>query len=553
MTDMGDIDGIGSGGGTEVMSPYSGFQDNFVRSACDVVVGGGSVGVGKSVAAWFSVAEDFLDGEFRGCFLRNNIDDLKAGGGLLDIAEEVFGSAVKVVRSDNPRVEYIETGAVVEVTHVADQSRVKVEQRFKGRQLDKIYFDEGTGFTWDTFVTIATRNRGRSGRNPQILITTNPKRKHWLRKMVDWYLTEEGVVDLDREGVVRYFFVDGVSVDDVVWGNSKEEVYRRCKGTIDRLLRGVYGREAIPDGAWRNMIKSFTYYQGRMAENRRNMERNAGYIGSVAMAGGANALNYLEGNWNADPDDENGNLLTFGEIAGMCEVDEQRNGDLWVTCDLADTGSDNFVCLAWDGLHVVDIHMMNHSTPRQNAEVLRGFAMKNRVGEGHIIFDAVRAMYMKDYIPGSVPFVSGWASRGKEMMRYAKLKDCCYGKLIYLVKNGLLSLSEGVSRREYSHANVRTRMTVFEEIAEELKVVRFMDAPNGRLKLMNKKEMNRELGKGRSMDVCDCLAMRMYPLLDIVNGCELESFKGGARSGGGFGYDDGFDGENVNIYDFEWF
>ena len=45
--------------------------------------------------------------------------------------------------------------------------------------------------------------------------------------------------------------------------------------------------------------------------------------------------------------------------------------------------------------------------------------------------------------------------------------------------------------------------------------------PGGRKTLINKKEMNQMLGKGRSMDLLDPIAMRMYPLLDYEYGQEL--------------------------------
>lgn len=530
----------------EIFQPYKGFQENFVRTNVDVCVGGGAVAVGKSTAAWMNVAEDFLDPNFRAVFLRNNIDDLKAGGGLLDIAQEVFGESVKIIKSDNPRVEYIPTGAVVEVTHVADQSRDKVEQRFKGRQLDKVYFDEASGFTWETFVTIATRNRGRTGKSPQILMTTNPKRKHWLRKMVDWYIKEDGTVDEEREGVVRYFFVNGTTVDDLIWGSSKEEVYSQCKTIIDRFVRGAYGRNITPPpDAWKSLIKSFTYYQGRMAENTANMQRNANYLGSVAMAGGANALNYIEGNWNADPDDDKDNLLTNQELEMVFLNDEQRNGDRWVTCDLADTGTDNVVMLAWDGLHVIDMEILSQSLPKENAEHLKAFARRNNVGDKHIIYDAIRARYINDYIFEAVPFESYRAPMGVNALQYVKLKDCCYGKLISLIKRNGISFSQDISKRAYTHQNLRQRISVEEEFKEEAKVIRYVDAPSGKTRLMTKKEMNQKLGRGRSMDVLDVCAMRMYPLLNIPDGYELENSRRQYE-----GYQDEMDsGNRVNIYD----
>ena len=509
----------------KIIKPHKGFQEKFARTGVDVCVAGGAVSTGKSFGAWLAVAERMLDPNFRGLFLRNNIDDFKQGGGLLDTAEEVFGKSVRIIKSDNPRVEYIPTGAVVEVTHVADQTRAKVEQRFKGGQKDLVYFDEGTGFTWETFVTIATRNRGKTGKNPQILITTNPKRKHWLRKMVDWYIGEDGIAIKEREGRVRYFFVNGTTVDDVLWGSTKEEVYLQCKGLVDRLVKGAYGDDIVPPkDAWKNLILSFTYYQGHMAENTENLERNVNYIGSVAMAGGANALNYIEGNWNADEDDDKDLLVTYAEAQGVFMNDPQRNGDKWATMDLADTGTDNAIILAWDGLHVFDMEIISFSTPKENAEYARAFCIRNDIPYSHLIYDAVRAgIYMNDWIPEAVPFESYRAPLGGNAPQYAKLKDCCYGKLIWLIKNRLISFCDEVAKKVYTHQKLKSHITVQEEFCEEAKVIQYTEAQGGKKRLLTKKEMNRQLGMGRSMDVLDTCAMRMFPLLEIADGFELET------------------------------
>lgn len=532
--------------GIKIISPHKGFQEKLSRTGVDVCVAGGSLSTGKSFGAWLAVAERMLDPNFRGLFLRNNIDDFKQGGGLLDTAEEVFGKSVRIIKTDNPRVEYIPTGAVVEVTHVADQTRSKVEQRFKGGQKDVVLFDEGTGFTWETFVTIATRNRGKTGKDPQLLITTNAKRKHWLRKMVDWYIGEDGLVIKEREGRVRYFFVNGTTVDDLVWGSSKEEVYSQCKGIIDRLVKGAYGDVKPPKDAWKKFIKSFTYYQGSMAENTENLERNANYLGSVAMAGGANALNYIEANWNADEDDDKDMMVTYSEANSVFLNDPQTNGDKWATMDLADTGTDNVIIMAWNGLHVFDIEIIMSSTPKENAEHARAFCIRNDIPYSHLIYDAVRAgIYINDWIPEAIPFESYRAPIGGKAPLYQKLKDCCYDKVVFLIKNRLISFSDNVAKRVYTHQKIKKSITVQEEFVEEARVIQYVDAPNGKKRLMTKKEMNRQLGNGRSMDVLDVCAMRMFPLLNYADGFELEN----SRKHYEQYQEDLGSGGRVNIYD----
>lgn len=499
----------------------------------------------NTFGACLAMAQYLLIPGFRGIFLRNNIDDLKRGGGILDTFAELYGDNVSIVRSDNPRVMYKPTGATIEVTHVADQSHEKVEQRFKGGQANVVYFDEATGFEFETFTTIATRNRGTTGGNTQILMTTNPKRKHWLRKMVDWYIGPDGYVDPQREGRVRYFFINGKTVDDIIWGNSKEEVYYQIKPLVDEALAHASEDGAsLPDDAWKSTILSFVYYQGYMFENKENMERNTNYLGKVLMAGGATAKNYL-GNWDADEDDEKDLLVTQNEVDKMFLNDPQVNGDRWVSCDLADTGTDNVVMLAWDGLHIVDIEIITQSTPRENAEHLRAFAQRNNVGEGHIIYDAIRARYINDYLNYAIPFESYRSSMGLTALQYVKLKDCCYGKLISIIKNNGMSVSPEIASKVYTHQNLKTRLTIKDEFGEEIRVVRYVDAPNGKKRLMTKREMNRELGHGRSMDLLDVCAMRMMPLLNYQDGFELEN----SRKEYEQYKEDEENGDRVDIYD----
>ena len=195
-----------------VIQPYEGFQEKFVRSNVDVVIGGGQLGGGKTFAAILCLAEPSRDPKFRALFLRNNLDDLKSGGGILDNFRECYGSDVRVIESGNPRVDF-STGAVIDVTHVNDQSKKALEKRFKGRQYDLIYYDELTGFTWDCFSFLFSRNRGQAIWSGKVRATTNPKRNHWLRKFLDWYILPNGEINPEREGVERYFYKAGENVE----------------------------------------------------------------------------------------------------------------------------------------------------------------------------------------------------------------------------------------------------------------------------------------------------------------------------------------------------
>jgi hypothetical protein len=259
-----------------------------------------------------------------------------------------------------------------------------------------------------------------------------------------------------------------------------------------------------------------------MSENTDSIGNNSGYVGAVAMTGGRGAEQLLEGNWNVSPDDDLDSAITSTEANQIMLNDPQTNGDKWVTADLADVGTDNFVCLAWDGFHIVDSLVLAHTTPRQNAERLEMFAASHGVGNNHIIYDATRALYINDYIPEAIPFISSRKPFGMYGRMAMRLKDECYLRLVDMVKHQRISIAEDVAQKVYEHQKNKARVTFANELIEECLVVAFKDVGSGKRTLLTKREMNQKLGKGRSMDVLDPIAMRMMPVLEYTYGEELE-------------------------------
>lgn len=501
-----------------IIKPHAGFQEKFVRSNVDVCFGGGCLNAGKTAGAVLMCGEPSLDPKFRAVFLRNNLGDLKSGGGILDEFRSMYRGGVEVVESGDPRVVF-PSGARIDVTHIADQSREKVRQRFKGRQYDLIYFDEMTGFSWECFTEVCTRNRGTAKWTGKIRGTTNPERDHWLRVFLDWYIGVDGFIREDREGVVRYFYMAGATVKDVVWGDSKLEVYRQCKADIDRKLARINGKNG--KATWESMIKSFTFYLGRMSENISSIGNNSDYVGTVAMSGGANAEQLLEGNWNVSSKDSIETAIPNDMARQVFMNDPATNGDKWITCDLADVGTDNFTAIAWDGFHIYDMLVVGKTTPRQNAELLLNFAKKHDIGPSHIVYDGTRGLYINDYIPEAIPFISAKKPEGMYYLEARSLKEECYMRLAEAIKRGEFSIADEVANSKYEHQKVKEYITIQNEFLEECAVVYFIDAGSGKKRMPSKKEMNAKLGKERSMDVLDPCAMRMYPCLEYAYGDEL--------------------------------
>lgn len=504
-----------------VIKPQPGLQEKLVSSNLDVVFAGGSLGAGKTFGMILALAEPIKDPNFRAVFLRRNLAETKTAGGMFDDCKKTYAGSIKSAKeSDNPRITF-NSGAFVEFTHISDETPEKLLERIRGWQFSLIYMDEGTSFEWTTFRLLMSRNRSMAKWTGKMRLTCNPKKRHWLRTFLNDYIGPDGYIMPSWDGRVRYFYIKGKNVEDVVWGDTKEEVYAKCKYQIDEAVSVFNKKGGNTD--YRALIKSFTFYLGSPAENKQMTGSNEGYLGSVAAMGEAEARANLLGNWNVDLDDEEDCPLLRADIAQVFMADAQRNNDRWITMDLADTGTDNTLMLVWDGFHIIDYKILMQSTPRINAESVQMMADKYSVGDSHIIYDGIRAAYMIDYVPDAIAYISYRTPMGKYARMFDNLKSECYMRLVEMIKRGRLSFDTLVETSVYSHQNMGVPITFRTEFEEECSVLRFIDLPSGKKRLANKKEMNRMLGKGRSMDLLDAVAMRMLPALQYEYGTELES------------------------------
>lgn len=472
----------------------------------------------NSYALVLAMAEPLLnDGDFRALISRRSLQNQKAGGGFVEKFKEIFGEYCSIKESDSPRVSF-DSGAFCDLTYIDDSNMLKLRERAKGWEYDLIAVDELTEMSWEGFSYMMTRNRGKSKTfTGKMFATMNPKRSHWVRQFIDWYVGRDGNIIPERDGVVRYFYVSGSTVKDVVWGNSKEEVYRKCKIDIDRKLSRI-GKGI----SYESMIKSFVFYEGLISGNKALIGTNEGYLGSLAAAGGKMAQALLEGNWNVDPEEEDNKPIPSDAARKVFTEDPAVNGEKWVTVDLADFGKNNLVAFAWNGFHIVDKLVLMHSTPRENAINVKIFAQENDTPENHIIYDGTSGRYFGDYVPDAICYLSGSKPLGLYSLQAPTMKDLCYLRLVRMIKRGQLTMDDKIADSNYTVQGLKYTVTFQDEFMEECSVVKFKELPNGKKKLLTKKEMNAALGKDRSMDVLDPCAMRMMPCLEYEYGTELE-------------------------------
>jgi len=489
-----------------------------VSDACHLYITDFFIPTHNTFAAILMVAEPSLDPRFRAAFTRRNLGNLKQGGGIVDDFQIAYGDMIKVTTSENPRITF-PSGSYVDCLHIADETPSKLMERAKGWQYDVFYMDELTSYAFTTFSIVGTRARGKSNFTGHVFGTTNPKRSHWTRDMLDWYIGIDGFIIPERDGVVRYYFQNGETVKDIIMGDTPEEVYALCKPNIDRKLAKLGGS----NWTYKDIIRSFVFYAGKMSENKASVGNNPSYIGAVAAVGGKRSEQLIEGNFNVDEDEEDDIPIPSRAAMSMFCNDECRNGIKWITVDLADVGTDNMICLLWDGFHIEDILIIQKGYPRENWQKLNRFAVKNSVPDSHIIYDGTHGAYMHDYMPDAKAFVSSSSAIGLDARTCDRLKDEAYYRLVDMIKGGRISCSLKVAKTIYKHQKLKAEITVQAELLDECKVVRFKETTRGMKKLLPKKEMNAMLGNGRSMDVLDPIAYRMLTILDVPYGEELDA------------------------------
>ena len=497
-----------------IKSPQQGGQDLFVRSSVDICIFGGTLGGGKSYGAILANAEPSLDPNYRAVFFRRTLAELKTSGGIVDDFEDAYGDAVTITKSENPRITFKGSGAWIECRQIADENPNKVRETYKGAQWDAAFFEELTGYQFYTWNYLASRVRGKASWSGKVRATTNPSKSHWVRKLLSWWIGPDGFVIPERSGVVRYVYLDGNSVEDYVWGDTKEEVYAKCKASIDKKLAKL-NDDSI---TYENLVKSFTFILGNLAENKALLANNPDYVGNVSGKEG-DAL--LSGNWNVDLSAEEDLPIDMRMARQIDETSPARNGLKYITVDLADTGTNSTVICVFDGFHCIDAAVLNKSTPKQNADWAKRMANKHDIADSHVIYDAQRAAYMIDYMPEAVGYYSFSPSIGLLKREYKRRKDANYARLIDAINRGDFSISSDVANMVFEQTKMGP-VTFLQKFVSECAVIQWADdSMTGKKRLLGKKEMISKLGRGESTDICDTFHMLMSVYETVEMGEEL--------------------------------
>lgn len=443
-----------------------GCQERFLATNADITIFGGNRGGGKSWALLMEALKDIKDKNANMVILRNEKPDL---AGLVDKSVKLFEPFGKYNKSINDMTWNFDKGGKLLFSYFGDSlSDFKI--RFQGKEYNYIGVDEITHMPYDKFKYLITCNRNAYGIRNRFYGTCNPDPDSWVRHYIDWWIGPDGLPIPERDGVLRYCFMDGDDFNTIYWGDTPEEVYNQCSGIIDSLWKEEYGRLGFNKITM--FVKSVTFIRGKLEENIALISSDPNYVANLAQQGEEQRARDLEGNWNfkAAGDD----AIKMEHMERMFTNSFQtRDGRRWASCDIAFGRGDNLVLVLWIGMHIQDICVIQ-ANAKEAESIVRMKLREWGVRDPNFVYDLNG---LGQAFRGFFPYAVGFNNQGapiptcsaeKDSIKYlyANLKSQCAYMLIEDFRNGRISINPDLLDRKYSgngYANVPLRSILMKE------------------------------------------------------------------------------------------
>ena len=256
-----------------------GCQERFLATNADITIFGGNRGGGKSYALLMEALKDIRDRNASMVVLRNEKPDLS---GLIEKSYKLFLPFGRYNKSINDMTWNFDNGGKLVFSYFAD-SLADFKMRFQGKEFCYVGIDEITHISYEKFKYLITCNRNAYGLRNRFYGTCNPDPDSWVRRYIDWWIGEDGLPIPEKDGVLRYCFMDGDDINDVYWGDTPEEVYMQCREVIDSLWKEEYASLGFDKITM--FVKSVTFIRGKLEENIALITSDPNYVANLAQQG----------------------------------------------------------------------------------------------------------------------------------------------------------------------------------------------------------------------------------------------------------------------------
>lgn len=371
--------------------PQPGLQENVCQCEANIIYMCGAATGGKTFAGIMMQLYRVDKKGSSGAMISTRLQDSKKGGSIFRDNELVLGAfgGCEYNTSDYPTFAWKQWGSVYRLIHSNfntdnPQERAAFIEYAKKNQNGYQYFDEANDLPEFQYFYWNSRNRDASGCTPQSVYSFNPPGP-------DSYFTKNlvngGYVDPrtwlfkpEMNGVVRYYYALGDSVDDYVWGETPQEVCEAAGVEISEKDRDAGLTEA-------DMVKSFAAFISDAAENRILISATKG--GSVANlhAVGKTQRAVLRGAYFGPIDNEEINV-NRDMIHRLWENPVDGDENMYATMDISLGKKDSDQCpiFIWKGLQVIALHHYKNDEPIIN--FIERILTRYNVPITHFAYDA---------------------------------------------------------------------------------------------------------------------------------------------------------------------
>lgn len=208
---------------------------------------------------------------FTARLISRRLQDSKKGGSIIRDAKLIYDgfAGCEFTAGEYPTASWDIWNSAIQLIHANFNTENPGEWEdykdyCKKNQSSYIYWDELTEIRdFKAFSYMFSRNRDNSGYGPCTVASFNPEHEHWS---TDWlkaagYIGDDWYAIPEKYGKITYFVIQGDSIRDVVFGETREEVVRKAgiEVTAEEMSYGM-----TPE----RMVKSFTYLSGTAMSNK---------------------------------------------------------------------------------------------------------------------------------------------------------------------------------------------------------------------------------------------------------------------------------------------
>ena len=255
-------------------------QELFLATPADVCFFGGGAGGGKT---WSLLVEPLRHAHvpgFNSLTFRRSAVEIRAPGGLWDASRQMY-SQLPDNKKPMPREQQLDwkfkSGATIKFAHLMNDHTV---YEYQGTEICLLAFDEICHFSFKQFTYLLSRNRSTCGVKPYVRATCNPDKDSWVRKFIDWWVGDDGLIIPERAGKLRYFFINDM---DTIWADTPEELYQ------------YYSDIELSAGA---KPRSFTFIPANIFDNEILLSKDPNYLSSLKSQNKIDRERLLGCNWD---------------------------------------------------------------------------------------------------------------------------------------------------------------------------------------------------------------------------------------------------------------